>query len=462
MTRRDAIATPGAELAVITAAFTHPAVLREIDLEAGEFFDLRCRVAWAAIREIQATAGAEAVELQAVADRLASQARVFGEVGPLAWLATALGSHYSAVAATYEAGVVRRDAALRALAALSGEIADHAWSDSPDLPAALQRVREALAGIESRDTVGGPVPLAEAVAPALARIEANASGDGRVEAIPTGITGVDGLAQGGARPGELWVIGGRPGHGKTSLAVGIVHHAAQHETAVLLFSLEMLIQPQIERLLSAETKVSAGEIGSGSLDVAAWRRILAAGSKLSRLPFWVDDRSRSLDGILATARRWHSREGRNHRRQLILVDYLQIVKPRQVRGRNREQEIAEMSREFKELASALKCPVVILSQLSREMERDNRRPQLRDLRESGSLEQDADVVLFPWREPEELPDGSRRAPSGSGPAEIDVAKNRHGPTGLVKCEWKAPWMRFENEAPRFGSMDGERERADLQ
>lgn len=271
--------------------------------------------------------------------------------------------------------------------------------------------------------------------------------------VSSGLWALDALLGGGYRPGRLYVIAARPGMGKSALGIQGLVTAGRLGIPGLGFSLEMPRVEQADRMIAARSGVDGERMASGDLAPSDWRRILEAVADLAQLPVWIDHRGGLRIGqIRAEATRWRTdtREGGQHDHALIVVDYLQLAEGEgDKKQANREQDVAGISRGLKALSKALRCPVVALSQLSRECERrPDKRPILADLRESGSIEQDADAVIFPFRPAVYgLPPEKGQAVD-EGYAEIIVAKNRGGSLGRKRCRWDGPRTQFHDEEHR--------------
>ncbi|MFQ5354035.1 MAG: replicative DNA helicase, partial [Thermodesulfobacteriota bacterium] len=274
-----------------------------------------------------------------------------------------------------------------------------------------------------------------------------------ITGVATGFTDLDRLTA-GFQDSDLIIIAGRPSMGKTSFALNIAEMAAlDHNTPVAVFSLEMSKEQLVQRMLSSRAKVDLSKLRSGFLKEEDWPRLTTAVGSLYDAPVFIDDTpAQSVLEMRAKARRWKSEFGL----RMVIVDYLQLMRGRKSSA-SREQEISEISRSLKAMAKELHIPVVALSQLSRMTERrEGNKPQLSDLRESGAIEQDADVVMFVYREsvyrPCECPKdycscGKR------GDAEIIVAKQRNGPTDTIHLTFLKQYTRFENQDQSHGDYE---------
>jgi len=292
------------------------------------------------------------------------------------------------------------------------------------------------------------IRIKELIWPTMERIEQLQSGAGSVTGVPSGFADLDRLTAGFQRA-DLVIIAARPSMGKTALALNIVQHAAiEHNTGVAFFSIEMSKDALVQRLLCSEGLVDAQRLRRGQLRDDDYPKLARAAGLLGTAPIWIDD-SPSLTPLAmrSKARRLKA----EHDIALVIVDYLQLMQgPGDVE--NRQQEISYISRSLKALAKELDVPVVAISQLSRAPEQrggEHRRPQLSDLRESGAIEQDADVVCFIYRQ--EFYDGPvdpKTNESIEGIAEVIVGKQRNGPTGMVKLHFKKEYTRFDNYTAR--------------
>ena len=252
----------------------------------------------------------------------------------------------------------------------------------------------------------------------------------------------------GLRPGDLVIVAGRPGMGKTSFAMNIAEHVAiDKKEPVAVFSMEMPGEQLAMRVLASFGRIDQSNLRSGQLDDHEWAKLTSASTIIREAPLFIDE-SGALSPMDLRARA--RRLARQHGIKLIVVDYIQLM---QVHGtrENRTNEISEISRNLKALAKELKIPIIALSQLSREVEkRENKRPLMSDLRESGSIEQDADLILFIYRGAYyKRKDGAEVTADEDNIAEVIIAKQRSGPTGVVKTAWLGRYTRFENLAFQY-------------
>ena len=342
-------------------------------------------------------------------------------------------------AASY--AVIVRDAyLLRCLISAGAEIVEAGYSRPEDALKTIDWAESLVYRVAQDHSIDRTAGLSEMLEEALDDLEELYSRGSDITGTPTGFRDLDKLL-GGLQPSSLYVVGGRPSMGKTSFALGMAAHAALREQRpVLVFSLEMARREVTRRLLSAEARVDSMRLSSGQLTDDDWTAINSTIQRIADAPLWVDDNATAtVMEMRAKARRLKSQVGDL---SMVLVDYLQLMTARQP-GDNRQVEIAEISRGLKVLARELCCPVVALSQLSRNLEtRQDKRPMLSDLRESGAIEQDADVVMFLYRSEYYDPDSIDTA----GLAEVIVAKNRNGPTAVGKLSFVSRFAAFKDFA----------------
>jgi replicative DNA helicase len=337
------------------------------------------------------------------------------------------------------ARIVEEHALLRRLIGVAGEIAELGYGLPDDVRNAVDRAEALVFQVAQRRVSDTSRPLRDVLDAALDRLEMLYDKGDAVTGVPTGHRELDDVTA-GLQPSSLVIVGARPGAGKTSFALGIAAHAAlEANRPVLFFSLEMDHQEIAQRLLAAEAKVESTRLRNGRLQDADWNKLMHAIGRMAEAPLYVDDNPMtSVLDIRAKARRLKASLGDLG---LVVIDYLQLMTGR-VKAENRQVEVSEISRGLKILARELQCPVIALSQLSRNLEqRADKRPVLADLRESGSLEQDADVVMFLYRD--KL---YNRDSVDQDAAEVHIAKHRSGPTATFELVFLERYTRFADLA----------------
>ena len=339
--------------------------------------------------------------------------------------------------------IVDETSARRRLLRAGGEVGSLAMRGDIPIDEVLDSAEAEVFAVAERRIGEGLAAIGPMLNAALERIEELGTTGGDVTGAETGFNRIDQLLA-GLHPANLIVIAARPGMGKSTLALNIATHVAA-EAPVAVFTLEMSREEIIHRLLSSLASVDSSKIKTGNLDMDQWRRLSQASSRLFGLKMYVDDGAAlTVTAIRAKCRRLKRREGLG----LVVVDYLQLMQgPRA--AENRQQEIADISRSLKNLARELQVPVIAVSQLNRQLEsRENKRPRLGDLRESGAIEQDADVVMFIYRDEQY----NESTADNRGIAEIEVAKHRAGATDRFQLGFAAEFSRFNNLTPRSAPM----------
>lgn len=352
----------------------------------------------------------------------------------------------SAANVEYHARIVLEKALMRSLIAASSQIATRAFLPTEDAFDLLDEAEQSVFAISEKRLKKSFVSMHKAVHDTIEMLESIHGKHSGVTGVPTGFRDLDTLT-GGWQNSDLIIIAGRPSSGKTAFALSLARNAAMHSekpTGVGIFSLEMSTQQLVMRLLCAEAKVDAHAVRTGRLPEDEWKRLSVAAGRLTNASMFIDDTAGL--GILelrAKARRLKAERNIG----MVIVDYLQLMQGPKG-AENREKEISAISRSLKALAKELNIPVIALSQLSRAVEsRSDRRPILSDLRESGAIEQDSDVVTFVHR-PEMYEDPeTERGREVHGMADIIVGKQRNGPIGDVKLAFVHRYARFENLAP---------------
>ncbi|MDP2992990.1 MAG: replicative DNA helicase, partial [Deltaproteobacteria bacterium] len=326
----------------------------------------------------------------------------------------------------------------RSLIQKTSEISYRCYEKHDDVDNILDEAEQAIFEISQAKIKQSFYPIKQIIKDSFKKIEQLYERKELITGVPTGFDDINKLTA-GFQPSELIIIAGRPSMGKTSLALNIAQHAAiKANIPVAIFSLEMSNEQLAMRMLCAEAKVDAGNVRTGFLTEKDWQKLTQAASHLSTAPIFIDDTPAiSILEMRAKARRLKSEHGLG----LVIIDYLQLMRSKGYAER-REQEISEISRSLKAMAKELHVPVVALSQLNRRVEdRPNKRPQLSDLRESGAIEQDADVIMFIYR------DKVYNKNSDDMTAEVIIGKQRNGPTGLVKLTFLEQYSCFKDQAP---------------
>ena len=423
-----------AEQSVLGAILVRPAVLDELvgQLHETDFYrEAHSRIFHAMLDLYDANFP---VDLVSVCAYLKDRNQLEGVGGPvyLAGLSEAVGF---ATNALYYAKIVREKAVLRRLLDASQEIASACLAPVENVAEFVAQAEIKISGA-MEDRGGREFSLGELVPPEVQRVEALHEHRDQILGVPSGFTDLDRLTA-GFQKSDLIILAARPSMGKTALALNIAHNAATAKTPVpvAFFSIEMSKEQLVRRLFASEGRIDASRLRTGRMQAEEWAKLNMAAGDLLDAPIYIIDRATvtSLE-IKAQARRMKSRHGIG----LVVVDYLQLM--RDPRAKSREQEIARIASDLKAMAKELDVPVLALSQLNRDVEkRPNRRPKLSDLRESGALEQDADVVIFIYRE-----EVYKKDSLDKGIAEVDVAKQRNGPVGLIKLTYLAEYTRFEN------------------
>ena len=340
------------------------------------------------------------------------------------------------------ARIVKEKAVLRSLIHSTSAIQEQALAAGDDADVILDRAESAIFQLAEDRVKAGLIGVKELVRENYERLERIFSEGRRITGLATGYPGLDNETA-GLQPSELIIVAARPSMGKTALALNIAENVALRQgQPAAIFSLEMSKESLLLRLLASEARVDAHKFRTGHMGREDWNKITGALTNLAEAPLWIDDSASStVLEMGAKARRLKRDRGLS----LMIVDYLQLVVPTNTgRGTNRQEEVSSISRALKGLAKELKIPVVVLSQLTRAPEREDRKPQLADLRESGAIEQDADVVMFinrPTFYKTDLPEEDRAK------AELIIAKQRNGPTGMLNFVFLSRHTRFEEAAP---------------
>ncbi|AKP60601.1 replicative DNA helicase [Mycobacteroides abscessus] len=379
---------------------------------------------------------ADAVTVAAELDRRGQLRRV----GGAPYLHTLISTVPTAANAGYYAGIVAEKALLRRLVEAGTRVVQYGYAgaEGADVAEVVDRAQAEVYDVTDRRMSEDYVPLEELLQPTMDEIDAIASAGGISKGVPTGFTDLDEITN-GLHPGQMIIVAARPGVGKSTLGLDFMRSCSiKHQLPSVIFSLEMSKTEIVMRLLSAEAKIKLGDMRSGRMSDDDWTRLARRMSEISEAPLYIDDSPNlTMMEIRAKARRLNQKAGL----KLVVVDYLQLMTSGK-KHESRQQEVSEFSRNLKLLAKELEVPVIAISQLNRGPEqRTDKRPQVSDLRESGSLEQDADMVILLHR-----PDAFERDDPRGGEADLILGKHRNGPTATITVAHQLHLSRFTNMA----------------
>ncbi len=391
------------------------------------------------------------IDLLTVGNRL-EEKDLLKSIGGRTKLVELTGRVTTAAHITNYAQIIQKKSTLRRLLRAASEITELGYKEEEELDGLIDQAEQNLFNVSSNFIQNSFVPIRSVLTGAFDRIDELHRGGGKLRGVPTGFTGVDNLLA-GLQKSDLVILAARPSVGKTSFALDIARMVAvKHKLPIGFFSLEMAKEQLVDRLICAEANVDLWKLRTGHLSDRDddFPKIGEALGRLSEAPIYIDDSSSAnIMSIRAKTRRLQAEHGLS----LIIIDYLQLMEGRTNKADNRVQEVSEISRGLKQIARELQVPVLALAQLSRAVEQSKPAvPKLSHLRESGSIEQDADVVLFLYRKGadrnyliEEL------TPEEKNSAEVHIAKHRNGPTGMVKLFWDAQRTSFKNLESRAPS-----------
>ena len=381
----------------------------------------------------------KAVDLITVVEEL-KKTNALDDIGGPAYLTNIASSVPTSANISHYAKIVKEKFILRNLINAATHIVSECYSTSQDADNLVDKAEQIIFDIASKKVESKSVPLRDIIKSSIETIDNLYQRKENITGLASGFRDLD-MRTAGLQRSDLIVIAGRPSMGKSALATCIAEHIGVVEKKpVAFFSLEMAKEQLVQRLLCSHARVDAHKVRTGFLSQADWPRLVTAAGKMSEAPIYIDDSPGiSVMELRAKARRMKAQ----HDIQLIVLDYLQLMQG-PARSDNRQQEISEISRSLKALARELNVPVIAISQLSRAVEqRSDHRPQLSDLRESGAIEQDADLVILLLREEYYNPTDENK-----GMAEIIIAKQRNGPVGSLNLTFIGEYMRFENLVAR--------------
>jgi replicative DNA helicase len=425
------------ERALLGALLLKPDAMHDVadTIRPTSFYAEKHRIIYECMREL--VERGEPIDILTLCERLSVRNQL-ERVGGRALITELAGSAPSPGNFHHYAELVARKHLMRSLIDTAYEITETAYDESRDVAEVLDSAEKSIYAIGNASASHKFTPISEKLEAAWERIGSESKGEG-IRGTPSGYPELDNLLS-GFHPSDLIILAARPSVGKTSFALDIARNAAvRHNVPVGIFSLEMSAEQIIDRMISAESYVNSWKIRTNSVhDQADFDRIRDAIESLSKAPIYIDDMpGNNILAMRAVARRLKRERGIG----LIIVDYLQLMAPTNTKSDNMVQQVTEISRSLKSLARELEVPVIALSQLSRAVEQRGGKPRLSDLRDSGSIEQDADVVMFIHREDKNNPDSDRHAI-----AEILIEKHRNGPTGMIE-------LHFDDKRTSFMSID---------
>lgn len=427
------------ERALLGALLLKPDVIHDVGdtVRADSFYAEKHKIIYEAMRALSDKG--EPIDLLSLSERLQSLAQL-ERIGGRAYLAELVNAAPSAGNYAHYADLVARKHLMRSLIDASHQIEEAAYDEARDTVEVLDEAERTVMAIGNASASHKFIPIADKLDNAWDRIESLSKQEGGIRGVPTGFTDLDNKLS-GLHPSDLIILAARPSVGKSSLMLDIARNAAvKNSIPVGIFSLEMSSEQLVDRMLAAESYVDSWKIRTGAVRAEEeFGKIRDALETLSKAPIYIDDKpGNNILSMRAVARRLK----REHGIGLIIVDYLQLMTPTNTKNsESMVQQVTEISRSLKSLARELEVPVLALSQLSRAVEQRGGKPRLSDLRDSGSIEQDADVVMFIHREDKNNPESDRQ-----NIAEILIEKHRNGPTGKID-------LYFDDKRTSFQSLD---------
>ncbi|CCI86833.1 replicative DNA helicase [Lactobacillus gigeriorum] len=439
-----------AEKAVLGAIFIDPEAIADASavLQAADFYERANQIVFQAMLDLSDRQ--DAIDPLTLQDELTKRNQL-DDIGGIAYISQLALATPTAEHVTYYAKIVHRKAILRNLIAASQKIIANAMEDASDVTDILDDAESEIMNVSSENNTGGFRQIKQVISSTLEEIN-NIPEDGNmVTGLPTGFSELDKMTT-GFHDDELIIIAARPGVGKTSFAMNVAQFVGLHTPkTVAVFSLEMSGEQLVQRMIASEGLINSQHLRTGQLDKEEWSKLIMASGSLANTSIFIDDTPGiKMSEIRAKSRRLAKEQGNLG---LIVIDYLQLIEG--PRSESRQQEVSAISRQLKKLAKELHVPVIALSQLSRSVEqRQDKRPVLSDIRESGSIEQDADIVSFLYRDDyyrDEQDDDEEQASKNndnseddSGEVEVIIEKNRSGSRGTVKLMFTKPYNRFSN------------------
>ena len=435
-----------AEKAVLGAVFLDPeAIIDASDvLQPDDFYEHANRIVFQAMLNISDRE--EVIDPVTLQDELKKNNQV-DDIGGIAYVTELSMATPTAAHVTYYAKIVKRKAILRNLISTSQRIIQNAIEGSDDVTDILDDAESQIMGVSQDNASGGFKSIHDVLNTAMEEINSIPDDGNMVTGLPSGFSELDKMTT-GFHDDELIILAARPGVGKTAFALNVAQFVGlKTDKTVAMFSLEMGAEQLVQRMLASEGLIESQHLRTGQLTDEEWRKLVVAAGSLDNTSIYIDDTPGiKMSEIRAKARRLAKEKGNLG---LIVIDYLQLIEG--PRSESRQQEVSAISRQLKKLAKELHIPVIALSQLSRSVEqRQDKRPVLSDIRESGSIEQDADIVAFLYRddyyrdERDEDDEGEVEAEADNGEVEVIIEKNRSGTRGTVKLMFSKPYNRFSN------------------
>ena len=438
-----------AEKAVLGAIFIDPEAIADASavVSPDDFYERANRLIFQAMLELSDRG--DAIDPLTLQDELTKNNQL-DDIGGISYVSQLALSTPTAEHVTYYAKIVHRKSLLRRLISASQKIITNAIDGSDDVTDILDDAESEIMNVSSENNTGGFRIIKDIVNSTVEDIN-NIPDDGNmVTGLPTGFQELDKMTT-GFHDDELIIIAARPGVGKTSFALNVAQFVGLHtDKTVAMFSLEMSGEQLVQRMLASEGLINSQHLRTGQLDEQEWKKLIVASGSLANTSIYIDDTPGiKMSEIRAKSRRLAKEKGNLG---LIVIDYLQLIEG--PRSESRQQEVSAISRQLKKLAKELHVPVIALSQLSRSVEqRQDKRPVLSDIRESGSIEQDADIVSFLYRndyyrdedeDGDDSENGEVGAEADNGEVEVIIEKNRSGSRGTVKLMFSKPYNRFSN------------------
>lgn len=436
-----------AEKAVLGAIFIDPEAVADASsvVTPSDFYERANQIVFQAMLDLSDKG--EAIDPVTLKAEL-TQKNQLDDIGGIGYISQLALATPTAAHVTYYAQIVHRKALLRSLISASQKIIQNAMTGEDDVTDILDDAESEIMNVSSANNTGAFRQIKDIINSTLEEINSISDEDSSVTGLATGFTELDKMTT-GFHDDELIIVAARPGVGKTSFALNVAQYVGLHEDkSVAMFSLEMSGEQLVQRMIAAQGLIDSQHLRTGQLDEEEWSRLTVATGSLANTQIYIDDTPGiKMSEIRAKSRRLAKEKGDLG---LIVIDYLQLIEG--PKSESRQQEVSAISRQLKKLAKELHVPVIALSQLSRSVEqRQDKRPVLSDIRESGSIEQDADIVSFLYRDDyyrEDREDGQDNgeveAEADNGEVEVIIEKNRSGSRGTVKLMFSKPYNRFSN------------------